>query len=66
MKRLKNTITVIEDHTGDYHVPGVSLVGSVTLCGWVDVPHNVHDAADRPVTCKVCMEIIKYCKNIKI
>ena len=59
------TILILEPGSEDYdyHIPGAPC-GPTTLCGWVDILYE--EEYSRTVTCKACLEIVKYCKKLRI
>jgi hypothetical protein len=66
MKKYKiaHTFTIPESGDDDpiYHIPDID--SGITLCGWVDVPYEEHDAHEHPVTCVRCIGIVAYCKKL--
>lgn len=66
MGKLLESIEVTEDVSdrGIYHIPGIN--GDLTLCGSVDIGCVDHDVKTHPVNCSPCLEILKYCKNLRL
>lgn len=63
--KIKESISIVgSDNDRQYHIPGRSGGGYITLCGWVDVPSESHDPKKHPVTCSACKGIVAYCKKL--
>lgn len=45
------------------HIIGGGIRCNATLCGWVDVKHTVTETEE--ITCKVCLDVVKYVKGLK-
>lgn len=62
--KLKETVRILDNGQDDViHLPG-SPDQFETLCGWVDVPHELLDIEDHPPDCTSCLNIWRYCKNL--
>lgn len=61
---LINTITAPEDDFEViYHIPGTG--GYVTACGLCDIVYKEHWADEHRPTCPICIETVRYYKNLK-
>ena len=54
-----------EDRVRHVHFCAPRITGSITLCGWADV-ESIPVDPERKVTCPVCIEIVEFCKKIKL
>lgn len=64
-KRLTAVRMTGSDEQGDggehLHIPGAGLIGSHTLCGFVDLPgsETVDIASAAEITCEGCLAVLK-------
>ena len=65
MKLIDSITCPDDDEIVVYHIP--DLAGSdTTLCGLSDVRYEEHDASETGITCRGCLRILKWCKNLSI
>ena len=63
MEEMLDTITTPEeDAEVIYHIRGCV---TLTACGLNEVPYEVHWAHEHRPTCPVCIDVVRYYKNLK-
>jgi hypothetical protein len=65
MKLTESIICPDDDEREVYHIPD-EAGSDTTLCGLSDVRYESHDASTTGITCKACLRIWKWCKNLSI
>ena len=64
MAKLWEVLTTeLDDET---HIPADDVTGMQTACGAVDVSYQTLSADDNQVTCKDCLSVLRYYKNLKL
>ena len=66
MNPIVGTTIETEDAPGRFCIPGSGDGSHLTLCGFVDVLHKVHDAGEHPCNCQSCMEHLRIVKAMRI
>lgn len=62
---MPDTIRIIgEEADGWIHLPSPTMAN--TLCSWFDVLTESLDATEHPATCPTCLQIVAFCKSLKI
>ena len=66
MSRIAFTVRVRGDGDDDVHLPGVIEQGTVTVCGFVDVEHDILDPEEHPPTCRSCVRIVRRLRKMML
>ena len=63
--KLSHTITCPDDDIETiYHIQDIPGYDT-SLCGLSNVTSVDHDMEEHPVNCKACIQVVKFCKNLK-
>lgn len=64
---VQQLIKITDEYADDLlHIRGCPSQGHITLCGWTDVSHEYVDINKDSEICQTCLDIIKYCKRIRV